>query len=67
MKKTPEFDFRMDAFFHTAKGQKLSSKEGLVVSLLGEKGSNKVSLSSVRIEGEDRNSVDFSVIFKKPT
>jgi hypothetical protein len=66
--KQPDFDFRIDAFFHVAKGEKqLSDKDGLIITLIGENGSNKVNISNVTIEGEKSDSIDFSALFKKPT
>lgn len=33
--KIPEYDFRVDSFFHTLKNRELTPDEGLVVSLIG--------------------------------
>lgn len=66
--KQPDFDFRIDAFFHFAKsGTEVTEKEGIKITLIGENGKDKTNISSVTIQGNNKRSVDFSVVFKKPT
>lgn len=50
-KKAPEYDFRIDAFFHVATTKELSDQEGLIITLMGETAGKKTNLSSVTILG----------------
>lgn len=68
LNKVPDFDFRIDAFFHFAKGgTEVTEKQGIKITLMGEKGKEKANISSVTIQGNNKRSVDFSAVFKKPT
>lgn len=68
LNKVPDFDFRIDAFFHFAKsGTEITEKQGIIITLIGENGKDKKNISSVTIQGNNKRSVDFSAVFKKPT
>lgn len=68
MNKVPDYDFRIDAFFHFAKTDtEVTEKQGIKITLIGENGKEKTNISSVNIQGNNKRSVDFSAVFKKPT
>lgn len=63
----PEYDFRIDAFFHFAKSNTdVSEKQGIKITLIGENGKDKSNISSLTIQGNNKKSVDFSAVFKRP-
>lgn len=63
----PETDFRVDAYYHHAKKVELNDKSSLEVSLMGEHGSSRTKLQTVTIPGRPSGSIDFSIVFKKPS
>jgi hypothetical protein len=61
----PETDFRIEAYYHTAKMMVLNDKEAIEVDLVAEKGKERIKLQSIKVLGEESFSVDFTTIFKK--